>query len=202
MTFFRHALLILGLALFAAPAPAAPGPASKFVSDLGTEALRVFADTSIPMDKREAEFRRLFLKNFDVNAISRFVVGNSWRTAADPEREEYRKLFEDYVVAAYTARLSAYSGEQFQVKDEVAAGDDIVVNSLIIRPSGGPPTRVEWRVRSGENGPKIVDVVVEGVSMAITQRSEFSSVMQQGGKGLASLNHKLREKIGKKCCGG
>jgi len=202
MTLLRRALLIIGLALLAAPAPAAPGPASKFVSELGAEALRVFADASMPMDKREAEFRRLFLKSFDVNAISRFVVGNSWRTASEGERDEYRKLFEEYVVAAYTARLSQYSGETFQVKDEVAAGDDIMVNSQIVRPSG-PPVRVEWRVRSGENGPKIVDVVVEGVSMAITQRSEFSSVIQQGGKGLASLNVRLREKVGnRKCCGG
>jgi phospholipid transport system substrate-binding protein len=185
------------LAWFAAPGVSTAGPANKFVSELGTEALRVFGDTSITMDKREAEFRRLFLKNFDVNAISRFVVGNAWRTASDAEREEYRKLFEDYVVAAYTARLSAYSGEQFQVKDEVAAGDDIVVNSLILRPSGGPPTRVEWRVRNSENGAKIVDVVVEGVSMAITQRSEFAAVMQQGGKGLGSLNDKLRDKVSK-----
>lgn len=197
MKLFRHALLILGLALLPVAALAAPGPASKFVSDLGVEALRVFADTSITLDKRESDFRRLFLKAFDVNSISRFVVGNSWKTASDAERNEYRQLFEDYVVAAYTARLSAYSGEQFQVKDEIAAGDDIVVNTLIMRPSG-PATRVEWRVRNSGEGPRIVDVVVEGVSMAITQRSEFTSVMQQGGKGLASLNAKLREKVASK----
>lgn len=191
---FRRVLLVL--ILLVAPAlvaVAAPGPASKFISQLGSDALRMLADKATP-DKREAEFRRLFLKNFDVDTIARFVVGNYWRSAGDAERAEFRKLFEDYVVAAYVARLSTYSGEQFQVKDEIAAGDDIVVNSTIIRPSG-PPVRVEWRVRNGSDGPRIIDVIVEGVSMAITQRSEFSAVMQQGGKGLASLNDKLRAKV-------
>src|SRR5262249_39721530 len=134
--------------------------------------------------------------HFDVDSIARFVVGNYWRTASDAERTEYRKLFEDYVVAAYSARLSNYSGEQFQVRDEVPAGDDTMVNSVIIRPTQ-PPAKVEWRVRKSPDGSlKIVDVVVEGVSMTITQRSEFSSVMQQTG-GLAGLNAKLREKLGK-----
>ena len=194
MALFRRVLLIL--ALIAAPAiaaVAAPGPASKFISQLGSDALKMLADKATP-EKREAEFRRLFIKNFDVDTIARFVTGNYWRSANDAQRAEFRKLFEDYVVSAYVARLSAYSDEQFQVKDEVAAGDDIVVNSTIVRPSG-PPVRVEWRVRSGSDGPRIIDVIVEGVSMAITQRSEFAAVMQQGGKGLASLNEKLRAKL-------
>jgi len=193
MALFRRVIVLLALILPAAIAVAAPGPASKFINQLGGEALRMLADKATP-EKREAEFRRLFLKNFDVDTIARFVVGNYWRNASDAERAEFRKLFEDYVVAAYVARLSAYSGEQFQVKDEIPAGDDIVVNSAIVRPSG-PPVRVEWRVRNGGDGPRIIDVMVEGVSMAITQRSEFSAVMQQGGKGLASLNEKLRAKL-------
>src|SRR6185295_1139960 len=98
-------------------------------------------------------------------------------------------------VAAYSARLSNYSGEQFQVKDEVPAGDDTMVNSQIVRPSG-PPVRVEWRVRKQSDGSLKIVVVVEGVSMTITQRSEFASVMQQGG-GLAALNARLRDKVGK-----
>src|ERR1051325_1880163 len=109
MTLLRRALLILVLAAFAAPSWAAIGQAGKFVSDLGAEALRVLANGT-PNSQRENEFRRLFLKNFDVDWISKFVTGNHWRTATDADRTEFRKLFEDYVVAAYTARLSAYSG--------------------------------------------------------------------------------------------
>jgi phospholipid transport system substrate-binding protein len=193
MTLFRRAVLILIAALLATPVVAAPGPAAKFISDLGAEALRVLADPQGNGKKRESEFRRLFLKNFDVNTISRFVTGNHWRDASEADRTEFRRLFEDYVVSAYAARLSQYSGETFQVKDEVAAGDDVMVNSVIVRPQG-PPVRVEWRVRNSSDGPRIIDVVVEGVSMAITQRSEFTAVMQQGGKGLASLNERLRAK--------
>jgi phospholipid transport system substrate-binding protein len=193
MTLFRRAFILLFAVVLALPAFAASGPAAKFINDLGAEALRVLANPQGNGQKRESEFRRLFLKNFDVNTISRFVTGNHWRDASEADRAEFRKLFEDYVVSAYAARLSQYSGEQFQVKDEVAAGDDIMVNSVIIRPQG-PPVRVEWRVRNSSDGPRIIDVVVEGVSMAITQRSEFTAVMQQGGKGLASLNEKLRAK--------
>jgi phospholipid transport system substrate-binding protein len=194
MTLFRRAFILLFAALLTTPAAAAaPGPAAKFIGDLGVEALRMLANPQSNGQQRESEFRRLFLKNFDVNTISRFVTGNHWRDASEADRTEFRKLFEDYVVSAYAARLSQYSGEQFQVKDEVAAGDDIMVNSVIIRPQG-PPVRVEWRVRNSSDGPRIIDVVVEGVSMAITQRSEFTAVMQQGGKGLATLNEKLRAK--------
>jgi phospholipid transport system substrate-binding protein len=194
MTLFRRAFLILTVALLFTPATAAPGPASKFISELGAEALRALADPQASGTRRESEFRRLFLKNFDVNAIARFVVGNHWRSASEAEQQRFRKLFEDYVVAAYAARLGAYSGEKFQVKDEVQAGDDIMVNSTIVRASG-QPTRVEWRVRNSSDGPRIVDVVVEGVSMAITQRSEFTSVIQQKGKGLGGLNEVLESKL-------
>ena len=195
MPLFRRFLLVVAILLAAAPAGAATGPATKFVADLGSQALRMLADKASPQ-RREQEFRRLFVSHFDVDTIARFVVGNYWRTASDAERTEYRKLFEDYVVAAYSARLSNYSGEQFQVKDEVPAGDDTMVNSVIIR-ANQPPAKVEWRVRKYPDGSlKIVDVVVEGVSMTITQRSEFSSVMQQSG-GLPGLNAKLREKLGK-----
>ncbi len=145
--------------------------------------------------ERQTQFRALLREGFDTEAMSRFVLGPYWRTATDPQRQEFLKLFEDYIVTAYSARFSQYSGEQFKTTGSRSEGPDgWLVSSQILRANGGPPTKVDWRV--GKMGPdyKISDVVVEGISLTITQRQEFASVIQRNGGQLESLLKVLREK--------
>ena len=168
-----------------------------FIADLGARAINVLTSTSSETE-RERQFRGLFEEGFDVNEIARFVLGPYWRTATDAQRAEFIKLFEDYVVHAYTVRFNAYAGQQLKVLGARPEGDNAwVVQSQIALPnSNQPPVRVDWRVTKHGDTYKIADVTVEGVSMALTQRQEFASVIQRNGGQLEALLKVLREKTG------
>jgi phospholipid transport system substrate-binding protein len=188
-------LIVLAGALTGA-ARAANDP-TGFIADLGARAINVLTSTSSETE-RERQFRGLFEEGFDVNEIARFVLGPYWRTATDAQRAEFIKLFENYVVHAYTVRFNAYAGQQLKVVGARPEGDNAwVVQSQIALPnSNQPPVRVDWRVTKHGDTYKIADVTVEGVSMALTQRQEFASVIQRNGGQLEALLKVLREKTG------
>lgn len=192
------ALLALGVG-FAAPAMAAsPQAATGFIKTLGAEAISVLADKSKTQADREAAFRTLFTQSFDIDAISQFVLGRYWRTATEAQRAEYQKLFQQFIVSSYAAKLGQYSGEKFTVRDGRNDPDGTsVVPSQVERTDGGPPVRIEWRLTGTDNAPKIIDVVVEGVSMAVTHRSDFGSIIQNNGGNVEALLTSLKKRAGK-----
>ncbi len=193
----RFFLASVAAALAAPPAIAAVDPeaAKSFVRSLANEAIQLMGRKDLPQPERLQKFRELFTRGFDVEAIGRFVLGRYWRDATEPEQREYLKLFEDLILATYAGRFSEYSGETLTVLD--ARPDDdrfILVTSQINRTGGSPPIRLDWRIAEGAGGFKIVDVIVEAVSMSVTQRSEFASVIQRGGGKVGSLLAALRDK--------
>jgi phospholipid transport system substrate-binding protein len=200
---FRFPVRLLGLLLFcgvlAAPFAGRAAPANDpaaFVADLGKRAIDVLTSKQSEA-AREKEFRKLFDEGFDLQAIGRFVLGPDWRTATEQQRQEFLKLFETYVVHSYAVRFSEYSGQQLKVLGSRPQGDDAaVVQSQIIQPEGQPPIKVDWQLNKTPQGYKITDVNVEGVSMAITQRQEFASIIQRNGGQLDALLKLLREKTG------
>lgn len=191
----RRSLFAAALALLAAAAPpamAAADPAG-LIRELGNRALEVLGK-NVGANERAARFRQLFREDFDVPAIARFVLGRYWRVATEPEQQEFVRLFEGYIALAYANRLAEYSGETLKVVGTRPDGDASLVASEIVRPNGAPPAKVDWRVVRADGAYKITDVVVEGVSMAVTQRSEFASVIQRNGGKIEGLLALLRQK--------
>jgi phospholipid transport system substrate-binding protein len=188
--------LAFALALFVVPAKAAaPSDAAGFVNDLVNTALKTLDNKQLSEEDRAKTFRELLDKDFDMPRISRFVLGPYWREASDQEKQQFQKLFEDYVVRSYAQRFSEYSGEQVKVTGSRPESEtSTLVQSQVVRQSG-PPAKVDWRVRKDDKGFKIVDVDVEGVSMVLTQREEFSSVIQRSGGTVAGLNKELQQKL-------
>jgi phospholipid transport system substrate-binding protein len=190
-------VLVASLGLAAATGRAAPPTdANAFVSDLLSKALQSLADKSLTDEQREKQFRTMLDAKFDMPRISRFVLGRYWTTASEQDRQNFQKLFEDYVVRAYSARFSQYSGEQVKVVGSRPESETVtLVTSQIIRPNGAPPAKIDWRVRKQDNQLRIVDIDVEGVSMLVTQREEFGSVIQRSGGTVAALNKTLQERL-------
>lgn len=181
----------------AAEAPAKKKPAAAFVDGLGQKALSSLTDPSLPKAERQTRVRSLLRSYFDLSTISRFVLGSHWREATDAQKAEYEKLFEDMIVKTYAQRFSEYSGQSFTVGRSAQAEKDTLVDSKIIQPSG-PPVAIQWRVRDKGGSMKIVDVIVEGVSMSVTQRSDFASVIDNGGGKVEALLESLRSRTGGK----
>ncbi len=196
-SYLRPSLIVIALAvsLVLAGQAKAQTNASQFIGQLGQQAITILQSTSGSLEQREQNFRQILAQNFDVAFIGRFVLGRSWRVATPEQQTDYLALFEDFLVLTYSRRLGGYTGERLAVVDERAAGDrDTVVRTQIDRP-GGPPINADWRVRATETGFKIIDVEVAGVSMALTQRSEFASVI--GRNGMNGLIEVLRARSSK-----
>ncbi len=185
-------VLFVGILISLRLAAAAADPAAV-ITGLGNQALEVLGNNVDPK-LRVARFRQLFSEDFDVPGIARFVLGRYWRVATEPQQQEFVKLFADYIALAYSNRLAEYSGETLRVTGSRPAPDGSVVSSEIIRPNGAPPAKVDWVLTPHDGAYKISDVVVEGVSMAVTQRSEFASVIQRNGGQVQGLITALRQK--------
>lgn len=185
-------VLFTGLVAASFPAMADRGPA-EFVRTLGNEALGVIRADMTPVQK-QAFFHQLLQQDFDLDGIARFVLGPYWRVASEPEKQEFRRLFEDYIVRVYSARFAQYRGETLRVTGSQSDPDGAVVTSEIVRPDGGPPIKVDWRLSTRDGLYKISDVIIDGVSMGASERSEFASVIQRSGGQVQGLLAMMREK--------
>jgi phospholipid transport system substrate-binding protein len=193
----RYFLLAAFVILTGAPgvAVAAAADPTALVSSLGTRALEVLGKGA-PQSQRVARFRELLREDFDVPGIARFVLGRYWNIATEEQRAEFVKLFEEYIAVAYATRLAEYTGETFKVTGSRPDADGASVSSQILRPAGAAPVKVDWHLTERGGSYKISDVSVDGISMAVTQRSEFASVIQHNGGQVQSLITMLRERTG------
>lgn len=166
--------------------------AAAFIQNLGTQGLRVL---TAPEPQRVASFRQLFEADFDIPEISRFVLGQHARSLAPEQQQEFMALFRDYIAHAYSARLAPYAAAPFRVTGERPYGGETVVTSQVTK-QGGQPTEIDWHVINNGGRPLVTDVNVDGVSMKITQRSEFASIIQRNGGRPEALLAALRQQLG------
>jgi phospholipid transport system substrate-binding protein len=185
------ALTLLGIAASLPKADAAD--ANAFMNELWSRAVEVLSKKA-PLTERLARFRQLFQSDFDGPGIARFVLGRYWRNASQQEQQEFLKLFEDYVVYVYGTRLSNFSGERFKIRGSRADENGTIVSTEILSPGGEGPIKVDWRLVTENGAFKINDVIIEGISMMVTQRSEFASVIQRHGGQVGGLLDLMRQK--------
>lgn len=188
--------LALGLAQPGARALQAGDP-SSLVNNLVSEAIANIKQQNKSDTERATKFRTLLKSGFDIPRISRFVLGRYWNAASDDERQQFTILFEDWIVRTYSARFTDYSGQIIKVTGTRPESDiSTVVLSQFINPNAPQPAKVEWHVRKeGDGSYKIVDVSVEGISMALTQRDEIASVADRNGGTAGGLNKALEERL-------
>lgn len=171
---------------------ATPDGAKQFITKMSSDGIGFLGNEGMSQAQKEAEFKKLLQNSFDMTTVGRFALGTYWNSATAAQRAEYQKLFDAMIVRVYSARFNEYNGQKIDVGNVREDGNDMVVTSYIV-PQSGPKVRVDWRVRNRGQGYKIVDVIVEGVSMAMTQRSDFSSVIQRGGGNIQVLIDHLKK---------
>jgi phospholipid transport system substrate-binding protein len=195
----RLAAIALGVMLLgAAPESAraaSEDEAGRFIAELTETAIDSLTDDSVPPAERESRFRDLFRANFDVPAIGRFVLARYWRAADAAEKEAFLEVFEDVMVRRFAPQFSGYAGTRLEVTKVQPLSDNrqYIVNTRI-DPPDGKPFAVDWRVRETGDGYKVLDVIGEGVSMALTLRSEYTSVIKRAG-GVGGLIEQLRKQV-------
>jgi phospholipid transport system substrate-binding protein len=188
-------LAVLGVA-FVAPGVSSgqDTAAGAFLESLTHDVFTKLDDTSLSQTEKERDLLNLFRQNFDTPAISRFVLGKHWRGASTAERQDFVDAFEEMNTRQFLAMVGGFSQEMFSVVkvQEDAAKPSLSLVSTKIAQSEGEPISAVWRVRNNDGHYKILDIVVEGVSMAITLRHEYGTVVRSDGvDGLIAI---MREK--------
>lgn len=168
--------------------------ASTFIGDVTQNGIEFLQDKDLSAEQKKEKFRTFLKKNFDLPTIGRFALGKYWRAATKEEQREYLSLFENMIVDVYSKRFGEYEGQSIEVTGTQPQGKkDISVKSRIIQNSG-PDITIDWRVRKKKSGElKIIDISVEGISMSLTQRSEFASIIQRGGGKVETLIEHLNK---------
>ena len=189
------AALAISLTLLRAAGAAPATDPADFVRDFGTRVIAAAADDSLPPGQRQAELERLLSTGVDARRIGRFILGKYARRASESERAEFDRLFAASIVATYSRHLGNYAGETLQVRGAKLRGEQgALVSSRVTRPKG-PAVAVEWHLRDDAGTWRIVDVVIEGLSMALTQRAEFSAVIRADNGRLEGLLARLRAQV-------
>jgi phospholipid transport system substrate-binding protein len=191
--FLTIVALLIGSAPLTTASSAVAADAGVFMNELWGRTVEVLSN-KVPRAERLARFRELYQQNFDGPGIARFVLGRYWRSASEQEQQEYLKLFQDYVVFVYGTRLSDFNGERFKVRGSRTDESGTIVSTDIISPKGDAPIKVDWRLITDHGAFKINDVIIEGISMLVTQRSEFASVIQRHGGQVGELLAMMRER--------
>ena len=172
--------------------------AGQFIAGLADKAVAALTDKNTPRPERIRRFREMLHEHFAVETIARWVLGRHWNTASADQRAEYLRLFEDLIVNSYVDRFTEYAGEKLVVvRSLVVEGNDEMVYSTIVRENQPEPVEVDWRVRQRGGQFKIVDVMVKGISLGITQRQEFASVLSRNNNDMAAFLSELRERVKK-----
>jgi phospholipid transport system substrate-binding protein len=189
-----HPLVVLGflagLLAGGAKGVAAADPA-VFIRNLGDRAIEVLGSA---IAVRQARFRQLFEEDFDIERCARLALGRYWRLATPEQRRQFVRLYEDYIVVGYSYRLAGLSGEVFKVLGSRQTPEGFSVRSEVTSPHDTSALTIDWLLVPSGDSYKVADVVVDGISMAITQRSEFASVIVRNGGQLEHLLALMREK--------
>jgi len=192
---FAGCLALAGLLLlpFGAARADPAAEAASFVRGFSERTQALLAVPPNTPQERVEHLRRLVLDGFDIEVISRFVLGRSLSGASESDLRDYRRAYEDYIVHSLAQRLANYGGETLAISEaHPTSSSDVLVASTLVRPTG-VPVRIDWRLRPTAGGWRIVDLVVEGLSLIVTQRDEFASVLRAGG-GIPALAATLRQR--------
>lgn len=180
----RTFMLILTPAIVAprlAFAQTAGGEAGAFVATFAQKVIVDVLSAPLPVYEKQDRFRTMCKQYFDLPTITRFVLGRYARTVPPQAQSTFATLFEDLIVFTWARRFSEYNGQTLKVTGSSPDGDDgaIVKSNLVTKTN--ETFAVDWRVRRRQDGHKVVDVIVAGVSMAITYQQEYTSLIAQSG---------------------
>jgi phospholipid transport system substrate-binding protein len=177
-------MLVPGRVARAVPSPAA---AEEVVRRLVDQVWQLLAERGVEQVDNQ-DLHSILDDGTDLSLLGRLVLGRYWRQANARQRTEYLHLFRRYMLQTFIQRLRQYAGAdlgqpgaRFQIIASRPVGErDVLVQSRVAPPTS-QPLRVDWRLRDRPGEPVIIDLIVEGISLLVTQRSEFAAVLERGG---------------------
>ena len=168
-----------------------------FIDELVNDAIKTLGDKNISKAEKNIKVATIALENVDINALGMYTLGSVRKTLDQDTLAKYNNLFEKYFLKSLTSRLTDYSEQKFEViKAEQKSETYTIVSSKIIKSSSQPEIKINWRIYTKDKTkPLIRDLIVEGLSLAKTQKEEFASILNSNDNDINILFLKLEEFI-------
>jgi phospholipid transport system substrate-binding protein len=167
----------------------------SFIKDVGNQIVSILANRTLNLDQRRELFRKVLRQNFDIKSIGKFVLARNWRKMTEDQKSRFVELFEDALVENYSSQFDNYNNESLTVTGVRDSHDGgAKVQSEVIRPHGGNPLKVEWKVFNKNGRYSILDISIDGVSLSNTQRSTYNSTIQNNSGSVDALLSSMTEK--------
>lgn len=183
--------LVLGLCVVSLTARA-ENPAIDFVNNLADDVITNILTADVSREEKLDRFRTKFTRALDLKNIGQFVLGVYWRKSGPVEREAFLEAFMDFTTKTWADRFGLYQGQKIVFSGvRNAERNQLYVDSTI---QNNPPVEVVWRLKQKDDSYRIIDIIVEGVSMAMSYRNEYNSFLQTHNGNLAELTNELKQK--------
>lgn len=181
---------------FQAHAEINPSKAEAFVKSVTNAGIEELINSDVSESEKKARFTKLFNQDLDLDFIGKFVLGRYWRTATEKQRTEFIDVYRKLNIQTWSERFNEFKGKHFEFigTEKSKSPDQIFVNTQVPMEEGAPAS-VKWRVKETGGTLRIVDIIIENVSLAQTSRSEYTSYIQKSSKGIDGLIQNLSAKL-------
>ena len=168
-----------------------------FIKELVNDAISKLSDKNLTEDEKKNFIEKIAIENVDINALSLYTLGELRKTTDKNILEKYQEAFKNYFLKSLTSRLTDYSSNKFEIINaEKKSSNYTIVRSKIVSSDNQPEIKIDWRIYTkNPEKPLIRDLIVEGLSLARTQKEEFSSILNSNNNDINILISKLEEFI-------
>ena len=166
-----------------------------FVKELVNDAINKLSDKNLNEEEKANFIENLAIENVDINALGLYTLGELRKSADKSNLDKYQKVFEKYFLKSLTSRLTDYSSSKFEViSAEKKSSNYTIVKSKVVQNKNQPEIKIDWRIYTkNPEKPLIRDLIVEGLSLARTQKEEFASILNSNNNDIKILIIKLEE---------
>ena len=168
---------------------------SDFINELINDAITKLSDKNISKEKKVSFIEKIALENVDINALGLYTLGELRKSSNEVDISTYQNSFQKYFLKSLTSRLSDYSSSEFKILGEEKKSANYTIVSSKVKPQDdSPEIKIDWRVYTkNPDKPLIRDLIVEGLSLARTQKEEFASILSANNNDIKILINKLEE---------
>ncbi len=169
-----------------------------FINELVNEVISKLSDKNLNEEQKKEFVKKIALENVDINALGLYTLGELRKSSSEKDISKYKISFEKYFLKSLTSRLTDYSSSEFEILGEDRKSPNYtIVNSKVEPKDGGPEIKIDWRIYTkNPEKPLIRDLIVEGLSLARTQKEEFASILSSNNNDINILIVKLEEFVG------
>ena len=170
--------------------------AVEMIENLTKQGVEQIVNSTASVEEKNAVFKKLFTENLDLDFIGKYVLGRYWRTATPQQKKEFINLYKEFNVKTWSKRFDEFKGKRFVFEGTSPSSNkgQIFVNTSVPMEEGAPIT-VKWRVYERKGELKVIDIIIENVSLAQTARNEYTSFIAKSPDGIDGLLNNLRNKV-------